>query len=719
MTLKKIVFVLFAILIFFVPLVLWPFTSEVFEFNKMVLVYILTTLITGVWLSRCLVERRFVFRRTILDIPLLAFFGSQLISTVFSIDPLTSWLGYYSRFNGGLVSTICYSLLYWAWVSNLDAKETLNLLKVWLGSAALVAIYGVAEHFGIDKKIWVQDVQSRVFSTLGQPNWLAAWLVALIPLTWALAISNLKTQNSKLYLKSQKFWVYFGLSVLFFWTLVFTKSRSGILGFGVAALIFWIGYVWMNLKEFKKILVPFAVIVSSVLIVSLISGTQFTPSIGQILHSQSTISNQQSTITAGSTALETGGTESGTIRKIVWTGAVQVWLHYPIFGTGVETFAYSYYKFRPVAHNMTSEWDFIYNKAHNEFLNVAANTGTIGLLSYLILIGFTIFTFIQKLKISNLTAKGHEVSQISNKFTNSKIENSLEIGKLRDPGSWKLVIVALTAGYASLLATNFFGFSVVPTQLQFFLFPAIAIALADSVQRTENSKTKTNISQKVMITVFLIAMTYTLYAICRYWYADTLYAKGKAYNSVNQPDVATKYLTQAISVDSNQPLFHIEIANSYRSLALYFYQQKDTDNTKKFTDLTLSEANTAITQSPANVNLKRALFGIYITLSAINQNYLLNAQSTLIDAITLAPTDAKLYYNLGLVYARTGQLDLALTTLKKTVELKPDYKEARLAYAILLIDKKQNAEAKTQLEYILKYLDPNDSLTKQTLEGIR
>jgi len=44
-------------------------------------------------------------------------------------------------------------------------------------------------------------------------------------------------------------------------------------------------------------------------------------------------------------------------------------------------------------------------------------------------------------------------------------------------------------------------------------------------------------------------------------------------------------------------------------------------------------------------------------------------RDTLVAAVAEAPTDAKLYYNLGLVYARTGQTDQALATFKKTVEL--------------------------------------------------
>ena len=698
---RKIIFWLFAILLFFVPLILWPFTSEVFEFNKMVLVYALTALVAGIWTIRMIVERKFIFRRTILDLPILIFLGSQLISTLISIDPLTSWLGYYSRFNGGLVSIICYSLLYWAFVSNFDAKQIFNLIKITLGSAVLVALFGVAEHFGIDKNVWVQDVQSRVFSTLGQPNWLAAWLVALLPITWAGAITNFQLPIFKK--ENSKFLVYISLSVLFFCTLVFTKSRSGLLGIGVAALIFGGLTIWKEFKKIKKIFVPSGIIAASILLIALISGTELTPSFIQFIHHVSPTAPAPSS----GTALETGGTESTVIRQIVWKGAVQIWVHYPVFGTGVETFAYSYYKYRPVEHNLTSEWDFIYNKAHNEFLNVATNSGTVGLLSYLFLIGSIVYLILNP---------KHETRN-SKQIQNSNFENS-KLFRISD-FDIRIFNIALLAGFISLSVTNFFGFSVVPTQLEFFLFPAIAVVLSTEYAVQSEKKQKISNSQKLGILLVLCTVSYVLFIIGKYWYADTLYAKGQAYNSVAKPDVATSYLTRAIYFEPNQPLYHSELSGSYANLALAFYKQKDTANTKKYTDLAISQSDTAISLSPANVNLKRTRFGIFIMLSVANPNYLLNARDTLLDAITYAPTDAKLYYNLGLTYARTGDPTKALEILKKTVELKANYREARLAYAILLIDDKQFAEAKAQLTYILTNIDPNDSLTKQTLEGIK
>ena len=679
---QKIIFSLFAILLFLVPLILWPFTSEVFEFNKMVVVYIFSVLIVGTWAIRQVIERKFIFRRTILDIPLLFFLGSQLISTVLSIDPGTSWLGYYSRFNGGLLSVICYALLYWAFVSNLDRKHALYTIYYIFASATLVSIYGVLEHFGIDKNVWVQDVQSRVFSTLGQPNWLSAWLVALLPITWAFVL--------KYEIKNKKFWVFSFLSVLYFWTLIFTKSRSGLLGFGVAFLIFWGFVFWSKRKNILEVLKPFGFICSSILVISLISGTQFTPSLNDLISKSA--NKQMPTTTTQGTALETGGTESGTIRKIVWKGATQVWLHYPIFGSGVETFAYSYYLYRPVEHNLTSEWDFIYNKAHNEFLNMAANSGTVGLISYLVLICFSIFIFIQKLKIENL------------------LEND----------KWQMTNLALLAGYTSLLVTNFFGFSVVPTQIQFFLFPAIAIAIAESgISNQESGAKKITQSQKTLVFCILLATCYLILVIGRYWNADRLYASGKNYNTLGKPDVATGYLTSAIKLEPNQATYYSDLAASYARLAVAINQQKDASGASQFTDAAITQIQKAIELSPANVNIKRTEFGIYIMLSGINPNYLIDARNTLEAAIIQAPTDAKIYYNLGLVYARTGEMDKALIALKKTVELKPNYKDARLAYSYVLIDQKQNAEAKAQLEYILTNLAPNDSLTKQALESIK
>lgn len=665
---------LFYILFFFTPLVLWPRTSELFEFNKMIFVYILTCLIAVTWAIRIILKKKFIFRRTLLDIPLLIFLGSQVLSTVFSIDHRTSLLGYYSRFNGGLLSTISYILLYWAYVSNMDRKKTLNaIFYCLLPSALVVSLFGILEHFDINitcflmgqglKSCWIQDVQNRVFSTLGQPNWLATYLVALLPISnYKFLISN-QIPNSKF--PNLKSFLWLGISTFLFTTLLFTKSRSGLLGFAAADIVFW-GFVLIKYK--KQFLVQTIVLNSLFIILALFISSPFT------------VHRSPVTPPTGP-ALEVGGTESGTIRKIVWKGAVQIWRNFPITGSGVETFAFSYYKFRPVEHNLVSEWDYLYNKAHNEYLNLAATTGTFGILSYLYLIVIIFFVFLGKPDIFS---------------------------------------VSLAAGFAGLLISNFFGFSTVSTQLEFFLFPAFAIVFKKGDENIkENNQTKVSGQQLFWILVSSLLGLLILYSIFAYWYADTRYAMGKSYNDQGSYVQGQTSLQNAIKYSPSEPIFHSELANSYTGIVLSLHELKKDNEALTLTDLAISESVKATALSPANVNLLRNRAGVLLKLASIDPKYLGPAKDTLISATQKAPTDAKLLYNLALIYMRTGEADESIKLLEKVIEEKSNYKDARYLYALILIDKGNANEAKNQLNYILEKIDPKDTNSQNLLKKIQ
>ncbi|PIX68484.1 hypothetical protein COZ40_03015, partial [Candidatus Roizmanbacteria bacterium CG_4_10_14_3_um_filter_39_13] len=108
---------LYYILFFVLPFIVLPVNSELFEFNKMLFIYTIASLIFGIWLLRCLQVNKVLIKKTVFDIPLLLFLSSQIISTLLSIDQHTSFFGYYGRFNGGLLSTIVYIFLYYGFVS--------------------------------------------------------------------------------------------------------------------------------------------------------------------------------------------------------------------------------------------------------------------------------------------------------------------------------------------------------------------------------------------------------------------------------------------------------------------------------------------------------------------------------------------------------------------------------------------------------------------------
>ncbi|KKQ75143.1 MAG: hypothetical protein US95_C0009G0023 [Candidatus Woesebacteria bacterium GW2011_GWB1_38_5] len=695
MNIKKTIAVLYNSLLFIVPLILWPYTSELFEFNKIVVTYIFTVLVLFFWILRCIFEKKIIFKRTVLDIPILIFIGSQTISTIISIDARTSVFGYYSRFNGGLLSIIGYSILYWGYVSNLQANDVLSSIKMILFSTFLSSVYGILERFGIDKDIWVQDVQNRVFSTFGQPNWLAAWLAAVIPvsISWGFTILRQTIigyqQNSKLIDKSIKYstliktFIPYIISSIFFITLLFTKSRSGILGFGIANLVYW-GLVLIFLLKL----------------------------IGKINDKTAIVDDAPQ---ATSPALELGGSSSVEIRKIVWQGAIDVWKNYPLFGSGVETFAFSYYRFRPVSHNLVSEWDFLYNKAHNEYLNFMATTGSVGILTYTILIICSLYIF-----------STHIFKLL--KDQNLKIDNT--IFKNDD----LLITIGLFSGFISILITNFFGFSVVPVNLLFFLFPAMAVAMVagDRLQVTSNKPQATGKSdelnvrsykilkqeQKVFSFFLLLVTCYLLFSISRYWYADILYNKADGLAKSGNLIDSVKTINSAIEISPKEAVYHDELASQLADIALVYKSQNNEESAKLFSQNAVRSVTKAETLSPNNLNILRNKARVAILLSEVNPIYILDAKNALLKGIEMAPTEAKLYHNLSLTYYRIGDVEKPTETLKITIDLKANYKDARYAYAIIMQEKGNIEEAKYQLEYILKNIDPNDTRAKVALEEI-
>ncbi len=626
------------------------------------------------------IERKFLFRRTFWDIPLIIFLLSQVISFIFSIDRHTSFWGYYSRFNGGLLSIICFSLLYWAFVSNMNKKNTLRTIYFTLISSALVAIYGIAEHFGIDANQWVQDVRSRVFSTLGQPNWLAAWLIALIPLTWAFLL-NSKSRKQSL--------IHYSLFIILLLCFLYTKSRSGLLGLGFAFVSFWGLLFWFKRRAVKKILKPFLITTFLLIIFNLFIFTPWQP---KFLNFKS-VAPQTPTTTQ---EIPTGGTESGEIRKIVWQGALSIWQHHPFFGTGPETFAYSYYWYRPRAHNDVSEWDFLYNKAHNEYLNYMATTGTIGILAYLFLIGSYLFWALKKLikeKLSNLNSAS------------------------------SLLILSLLAGFISILVTNFFGFSVVPVSLLFFLYPALSFALiknkeGEALKKPEKQELK-SLWQWLAFGGILLMTFYLLVSTLKYWYADTRFALGEKLNKSSEANKAFPFLQKAISLRPSEPIYYDELSLSAASLAVSAAKQQEATLSAQLIDLAISSSDRSLKISPYNLNFWKNRTRLFYSLAEIDDKYTQQALESLLMANRLAPTDAKIVYNLALVYAKLNQEETAIKTLEEAVNLKPNYDQARYALALFYEQKGEIDKAKEQLNYILEKINPHHEAALEKLKNLK
>ena len=576
----------FAALFLFTPLLVCPWTYELFEFPKMMFVYGVTIVVTAAFLIKTRVThavaifpvaathaspsvgaghapqlqhfrdflrnscKKSLFgilntRYQILDaiqrrdsnplvLPIILYLLSFILSTSFSTHPHTSIFGYYSRFHGGLLSLICYVSLFFIYIAE-SRRPALALaapsasggpagndplfdnppaVRYLLTAAFIVSLYGILQHFGIDRDYWIQDSSARVFSTLGQPNWLAAWLLMILPLSWVFYFSSKSCLLDTYYLL---------LSTILFASFWFTYSLSGLLGFIVAAVIFVIltpKRTFLGNKNhgltpevFVPLRAPAALhstassaalrprfslswnkkkifLLTTCYLLLVISGPGlFAPRIRRVWESLTVISAPPrrgkpfglgilnpkgwgiGVVRAAETAPAISGGDTVQIRKIVWRGALNLWKSSPknmLIGTGPETFAYNFLSFRPAELNQTSEWEFLYNKSHNEYLDILCNTGILGLGSYLFLVGSFLGWGIRKLKAQNSKLK--TTTQSSKPFPLILNTKYLILNT-------RYLLPALLSGYIGLLITNFFGFSVVPTALLFWLYPAICFSL--------------------------------------------------------------------------------------------------------------------------------------------------------------------------------------------------------------------------------------------------
>lgn len=678
--LEQIIFIAFNLLFFMTPFIFTWMNQELFEFSKMLFVYAFTIIILGLWGLRMAVEQKIIVKNSPLDYFLLIFLLSQIVSTIFSLHPRTSWFGYYTRFNGGLLSTLSYIALFYAMIANLKKTQIQAIISSLLLSMLLVSWYAIPEHFGhspscwlitqkFDVSCWVQDVQNRVFATFGQPNWLATFLITLIPLNVDYLLREKKWLN-RLYL----------LSILLssVSALLFSKSRSGLLGLALGLSFYGIVKLWQSKKnriiQFKKL----SVVASLIALLIILIGTPYTPNFKELISGQNKI-----LLSPTSTPeIQVGGTPSEEIRKIVWQGAIKVWQRYPIFGSGVETFAYSYYLDRPVTHNLVSEWDFLYNKAHNELLNLMANTGLFGLVSYLALWGAA-FYFGRK-------------------------------------------SIAILAGLLAMFVANFFGFSTVMSNLLLFGFLAILVLQNKTTKNKELAKIndikkddkKQNISNKeyyiysiiLLLTLFLLNKVYTI------WQADYLFTKGQNSFTKGNYQIGLPLIQEAIIKSPKEAFFYDELADNYAQLSIAYANEKQSTASSQLAQSAIESNRKAIELNGAHLNFYKSQARIYIRLGQLDQRLYSYAKQALEKAISLSPTDAKLYYNLALVLEIMGQSDEALAKMEYAVAIKSNYLQARGELARMYFGRNELEKAKEQYLYSLEEIAPNDDLVKEKLK---
>lgn len=725
---SRIIRFLYYSLFFVLPLLMYPRTSELFEFNKMLLIYSTATVAGFLLGIDIIIKKKKVFQKSALNWSIGIFLIVLSLSTIFSIDRHTSLFGYYGRFNGGLVSIISYLVLFYSFISAFVKKEqVIILLKISVLSSLLVILWGLPGKFGYDlscylftgqlsNACWSDQFrpQDRIFSTLGQPNWLGAYLAINFFIALYFFNSNPETRRSSAHtLFSWLYGIYLALNLV---GILFTRSRSSLAAWAIGIILFYL--FLLTSKIFKKAYFSIAkavllIFVCGIVVLFCKTGiekidrylTIFNISQSASRTTSSHFSPPQSPEQPRQLSSEI--TESLDIRKIVWKGAWELGFRYPLLGTGVETFAYSYYFTRPREHNLTSEWDFIYNKAHNEYLNYLATTGFIGLGAYLLMISIVIFNF------------QFSIFKQFKKITTKQWDNSL-------------LFTSLFIAYVTILITNIVGFSTTTVNLFFYLIPGFFLVI---VKDHSSSKTQEglksslpvdHISDKRPKTLELLSIMalsgvalYILLFLLNYFKGDMLYAQADSYSEQGEYQKSFHAYDQALKTHYEhvyQDKFSYTLAN-VAYLAAY---EKEKATAMELIKLSQYFNQESLRAAPYNVlywktKAKNAYLYYQIT---DNKKDLEEGLSALKVGEKLSPGDPKIHYTEAILYDLINKSDLALIAINRSIELKPDFRDGYFLKAQLLKKYGKIDQSKKAAKYILERINPHDDEAKNLIKDL-
>ena len=285
------------------------------------------------------------------------------------------------------------------------------------------------------------------------------------------------------------------------------------------------------------------------------------------------------------------------------------------------------------------------------------------------------------------------------------------------------------------------------TNIYLFLIPAFVFTLTRQLElkttQTQASKasrieSETSVWQWTPIFFLVVVGIIMLSSLIRYWQADTAYALGNNLDQAKEYQLAYQKLHEAVQLRGSEPVFKDELSINDAILAAALISQKTKD--EKTAEQTLNTAsvlaqeaintsNEIVSQHPNNTVFWKTRVRLFYTLSQVDSRYLSRAMDAIEKASLLAPNDANIWYNLGVLYGQNNNLEKGISTLEKTVAIKPNYRDAHYAlglfYHTAALDKSGktvenqdlNSKAIAQMQYILNNISPGDVDAKKSLEN--
>lgn len=633
---------LFSLLLFIVVLPLSTFSPFVFEyeFTKFIIFYFFGAILlffTGVFVVKN--ENVELPKREIFFL-LLIFLILYLVASIFSINPLISLIGYFGSFTGGLIYVLFLGVIFYS--SFILRNERKLILQTVFLSGLLVSVYGVWQY--ANNYLATHQLIFRIYSTIGQPNRLAFFLLAVLPISFYLFWEEKKNLLKTVY----------GLGlmmILLAFFLTFSRSAYAVL------FIVFLGMAFGLIRHhsLRSFAMTTKVVFLFTVVCFLLFGYFFARSI------PSTITNFSQS--------------SSSLRLAEWQGSVNAIVNRPLWrqliGYGPETVYFTFFKYRPAVYNQSlEEFNVGPNQVRNFYLHLLSTIGLLGLLAYL---------FLYK-KILQISWKNGQ----NDPFAKGIFFSFLGIGLYSLfyyqtdtvlPLFWILAGIIMSNENNHLHYINIYYYS---EKIIGVLFVFITVILLYGLGRASlahfyasSIPTEQNYVMAVKLNPFFDVYGRNLSLL---YMNEMLGVK-----NTDKKQSLEKYLLSKKAISEALSLSPLDIRNVRQMVLINYYAGVNLD--KNYQKENTSWAKKLVEMSPSDYRSWDFLGLVYLDISDLQ-----TAQKYFEKELTLKNDFPGVYLHLGEVAKQEGKIDTAIDYYKKAVSLSPgwDFSQNELKKALEL-----------------------------------
>ncbi len=539
-------------------------------------------------------------------------------------------------------------------------KQIMGLVLTLVMSAIVVAVFALLQMFGV-YILPVTITKTKVFNTLGSLNALSVFIMAVIPITTALALR--RENEARL--------SFAGTSILLFILLILINVKAAWWGLLVASIVLVVVPAMEKKIDKKWLALPALMALMSLAFV-------FNASFGLNLSKDITLDYKN--------AIEQ---------------TKQVIKERPIFGSGPETYSYDFSKYRSASMNNGVNWSLRFDKSANDWLNSISTTGILGTLAYVFLLIVAVVTGIFNYR----KATDEDMKYVTLGATAAVVA----VGIMG-------LFYYSSFGIALILWVSLALIGVARKSQE---------KAADDTKdlNLRNISLEAKVFSTVFFVLLFAGAVFGMYFAGKSYAADVTYQKGIAKTDKTETLAdAEKVLIKAVKQNSYREVYRLSLSRILLVEANLENQkaekEKDVKKIQDYLSRAIDQGKEAVNTNSNSVANWEGMIIIYRNAALYASGAIDWIEKSYNEALKLEPTNPVLVNGLGQVYLTKNDTAKAEGQFNKALSLKKDFADPHFNIALIYKDKKDYAKAITEMETYLKAV-PDSTDAKTELDNIK